>query len=502
LARHYPTRSRTLGLGFAIATLAFAACGHSNTTPKPTPTITPVFTAGPSSQPCILSVGIAYEPDGGNGNGFHGIQVSHFQGNDEKTCAGVGPTATPMGLAFQSSVSELTFDVDAVDSVAVLQNGSAGYSLIQDIFGATVGQLVPAGTPYNVDAPPPTPAVTSTATPLVAPLIPDVTSVSIVGNGQSGVALTVGPAASPPALVALTSLTFAPPQYGLNAPFSGPNYTLPNPVSFPRTIVRISPGATTAGTSIALVRGQNDLLSFQISLVGSGYQFNLVAQNLALGTGTALRGNGNIAFDPADVTRVLLGGTTAGGSNVLTLIDGLPAAITPVSSLTLPIGATVHSIEIASNGQFAVVGTDVGIFVVNGVNSTTLSLVSPPFSRSPLSSLANAIPYTNCNGTASMLTTIYSIGLSAGAVPGFPLNDYLVALGTANGVSCPSGNNATLVALPFSPTTGTTPAPTAAPSPTAVPSGTPAPPSPTPPAIFVQNNMIAPPSGSDILIVR
>jgi len=305
-------------------------------------------------------------------------------------------------------------------------------------------------------------------------------------------------------------LTFAPPAYGLAAPFSGPTYTLQNPTPFARTIVRVSSGAAdinSVSTSIALVRGQSDLLSFGITLVGSGYQLNLEAQNTSLGTGTSLpplRGKGNIAFDPSVVTRALLGGTSTGNQNVLTLIDGLPSAITVIGTpLKLPTGANIHSIQIASNGQYAVVGTDLGIFVVNGVNGTALTLVSP-FSPSPLSAEASAPSYTNCNGATSRLTTIYSIGLSEGSIPNEPLEDYLVALGTGTGISCPSGNNAALVALPFNPSVGTTPGPTPVPSPTATPSPgtTAAPPSPSPPAIFVQNNMIAPPAGSDVLVVR
>ena len=506
MARHYPTRSRTLGICFALATLAFAACGHSNNnTPKATVTATPVVTPNASSPPCVLSLGIAFEPDAGNGNGFNGVQVSHFEGNDERTCAGVGPTATPMGVAFQSSVDAVAFDSDAVSAVAILK-GSAGYSLEQDVFGAAVGQLVPAGIPYDLNAQPPTPSATSTATPVVAPLIPDVTSVSILGNSQSAVALNVGPAANPAAIVALTSLTFAPPTYGLEAPFSGSTYTLPNPMAYPRTIVRVSPGATTinsTSTSIVLVRGQSDLLSFGVTLVGSGYQLNLEAQNTLLGSGSALRGKGEIVFDPADVTRALIGGTSAGGSTVLTLVDGLPSAITKVSTLTLPPGANIHSIDIASNGQYALVGTDLGIYSVNGINGTVMSVVTP-FAPSPLNAMASAPIYTDCNGTTRHMTTVYSLGFSVGSLPGLALDDYLVALGSESGVSCASGDNATLVAIPFSPTTGTTPAPTAEPSPTATPGAgeTASPPSPTPPAVFVQNNMIAPPAGSDILVVR
>ena len=101
------------------------------------------------------------------------------------------------------------------------------------------------------------------------------------------------------------------------------------------------------------------------------------------------------------------------------------------------------------------------------------------------------------------MTTVYSVGLSRGALPSNALEDYLVALGTSAGVSCPSGNNATLVAVPFNPSNGLLPSPTPVPSPTATPTpGATTAPTPTAPAIFVQNNMIAPPAGSDLLIVR
>jgi hypothetical protein len=471
------------------------------------PTITSVISPGPSSAACVISLGIAYQPDGGTG-AFHGLQVSHFEGNDQKTCAGVGPAATPMVVNFQNSVGALAVGNTNVDAIAVEHGPGAGYSLLQDVFGAAAGILVPAGTPYDVDAEPPTPVPSAgaTSTPLLAPLIPDVTSVSIIDDGATGVAMVAGPAANPPALVALTSLTNAPPSFGLSIPYTGATFTHPTGPDLPRTIVRVSAISTTTGP-VALVRGQSDLLVYAISLVGSGYQFNETAEDATLGTGASLaplRGKGNIALDPLDASRALLAGTTAGGSTTITLLSGLPKSIVKSAPLVLPAGAIVRSMDIATNGERAIVGTDVGIFVISGVNSTALSLV-PPFHPSPLNNEANAIPYTNCNGAASVMTTIYSVGLSAGSVPNLPLDNYLVALGTASGVSCASGNNATLVALAFSPATGSTPLPTAAPSPvaTATPSpGATAAPSATPPAIFVQNNMIAPPPGSDLLIVR
>jgi hypothetical protein len=303
-------------------------------------------------------------------------------------------------------------------------------------------------------------------------------------------------------MVALTNLTNAPPDYGLDVPFFGTTYTLTSIPVLPRTVVQLSTAATAYGNT-ALVRGPDDLLSFSVSVAASGYLFNARADDPNLGSATLLSGKGNIALDPADGTRALVGGTTAGGSTVLTLVTGLPLSIVEAAKLTLPAGSNIHSIKIASNGQIAVVATDVGIYVVTGVNSSVLSLVMP-FHASPAGGLANSVAYTNCNGGASQLTTVYSVDLSTGSVPGNALDDYLVALGTAPGVSCPSGNNASLVAIPFDPANGLLPSPTPSPtaSPTPAPGTSPVAPTASPPAVFVQNNMIAPPTGADVLVVH
>ena len=454
-----------------------------------------------------MSLGIAYEPDAGNGLGFTGIQVTHYLGNDSNLCAYVGPSATPAAVHFASAVGQLVLSIQGpdnnIDAVAVRKNSSGGYSLVQDVFGALSGGLVPAGAPYDTSIQPPTSAPSAGATASSAspaPLIPDITSISTVGGGSSGLAVAVGPAAAPPAIVAVTSLENAPPIYGMSVPFSDPNYTLPTPPAFPRSIIRIAMTTTGSGT-VALVRGTSDLLAFNVTNSGLGYQFNASAEDPLLGTGTALRGNGNIAFDPANGSRALIGGTTSGGQNVLTLVTGLPGAITENPPLFMP--AAINSIIISSNGQYAYVGTNDGLVVVNGVNSTTLTIV-PPFEVSPLSPLANAIPYTNCNGTASKMTTVYSVGLSPITVPGSTIDQFLIALGSASGLSCASGYNASLVAFPFNAEGGVTPTPTTAPTPSPSPTGTGpfASPTPAPPAVFVQNNIVAPPAGADLLVVR
>jgi hypothetical protein len=452
-----------------------------------------------------LTLGIAYQPDGGNGNGFNGVQVAHFQNNDENLCPAQPIKSTPAPVFFQSSVGGLAFSTQLTEGVALLQNSSGRYPLVQALFGALTASLVPSGTPYDVSQQP-SPVPSGLALPV--PVIPDVSSVQILdttSTGGSGVALTVGPAASPPAIVALTSLQNAPPQFGSYVPFFGSNYTDKGVLPGPYSIVRLSPDQ-----SNALTRGPQALETFAISQVGTGYQFDAQAHDTTLGygNGTVLRGNGNIAYDPADSTRALIGGNSSGNGALLTLIDGLPSSVTRVTQLTMP--GTINSIVVAGNGTYAIVGTSAGLVVVGGVNSSELSFV-PPFDL--LAGHASAIPYVDCNGTARRMSDVFSVGLSAGLEPN-TTNNFLVALGMAPGVVCASGHNAAIAALPFNTGTGSTPAPTASPAPTAKPTPTakpspgasPAPtPSPTPspiPTLFYQNNVVAPPAGADYLIVR
>ena len=360
--------------------LAFAACGHNNsTTPTPVATVTavptPTASAGASATPCAISLGIAYEPDGGNGGSLTGIQYTHFEDNNENLCPSSNTSPAPRVVGFSSAVGGLGFASDASDAVALLKNTSGGFTLAQDIFGTAVGSLTPVGSPYDLSVEPtavPTGTTTSdpsaTATPANAPLLSDAQSVAILGGSSAAVALALGvPAAgATPAIVALTSLTNAPPQYGNAVPFSGSSYTLPSPPSYFRNIVKI--GTDTSGNTVALVRGPQDLLAFGIAIVATGYQFNLKAEDTNLGSNATLRGSGAMAFDPVSSGRALIGGTTAGGGATLTLVTGLPTAITETATLTLPSATSIRSIAIANTGVFALVATDVGIFSINGVN--------------------------------------------------------------------------------------------------------------------------------------
>ena len=502
MARFNLTRPRTLGLLLAVVSLGLAACSKSGSSPTPSPSAVASATAIPSNIPtaltsaCGATSGIAYEPDGGNGGAFKGVQVTHFEDNSGNLCG--APAATPPGVAFSSAVGGIAFAVDTSVAVALLQNSAGGYTLAQDVFGANVGSIVPVGAPYDLSNNPPTPvpsgsaSPSATASPTSAPLLSDGESIAVLGGSSNAVALTAGLAAagSPNALVALTSLTNAPPQYGGAVPFTGSSYTLKTAPNVSRSIVRINISSDSTGALriTALARGPQDLLAFNVTTVGTGYQFDAQADDATLGSNTTLRGNGAIAFSPADGSRALVGGTTSGANSQLTLVTGLPAKITSASTLTLP--GNIRSIAIASGGGIGVVATDVGIVVVKGIDAGTLTIV-PPFAPSSSSALASAPTYRTCSGTQAALNNVSSIGLSVDT-------RYLVALGTTAGVSCPSGYNSSLVAVPFNPATGTLPSPAPTVAPSAGASSTPSP-SPT---MFVQNNVIAPPTGADYLFVR
>ncbi|MBC5799513.1 MAG: hypothetical protein GIX03_04080 [Candidatus Eremiobacteraeota bacterium] len=479
------TRSRILGIGLAAASLALASCSHSNSTPPvppATPTPTPTQSGSFPTSACA-NPNVAYEPDGGNGNGFHGVQTIQYANSNGNLCTS-NITSLPRSVRFASSVGSLAFTSDLTGALALLQNPAGSYTLVQDVFGAAFGTITPVGTPYDVSVPP---TAAPSMSPTAVPLISDATSVTIIGTatqGTSPVGLVTGPAAS--AIVALTSLNNAPPQYGGAIPFSGSNYMI-QPPTLPRSIVRASPDVN---GSILLARGPSDLLVFGGTIVSTGYQYNAQADDTTLGSGATLRGQGNLAFDPRDVSRVLVGGTSSGAGNVLTLITGLPTKIVKSSSAVLP--GNINSIEIDPSGTYAYVATDLGVVVVNGVASGTLAVVRPGFEPGSAAG-TNALPYTNCNGVPAALTFASSARITSDG-------RRLVVLGTQPGTTCASGYNASVVAIPFNPGGGSTPSPGPAPSPTPTP---PAGTTPVPnPSSFVQNNVIAPPSAADYFLVH
>jgi hypothetical protein len=350
-----------------------------------------------------------------------------------------------------------------------------------------VGQIVPAGTPYDLTIQP-TPVPTNSPSPGASPVptasatgpattITDASTVAIFGSTTTGIALTTGPAAN--GIIGVTSLAFAPPQYGDAVLFNNPQFTL-HPANTPRSILAIAAN----GTAV-LARGPADLLSFAITSNGTAYQLNAEAENRSLGSYVTLRGVGNVAFDPNDATRALVGGTSTGASNVLTLVTGLPGAITITAQRALP--GAINSIAIDSTGTYAYVATSVGIVSVSGIATGSLSIAPSFVTRATAPSV---LTYTNCLGKTALLTNVSSVRVSSDA-------KYLVALGNAPGTVCPLGGyGSSVVAIPINPAADTTPSP----GPTAAPVGTVT----ATPFIskFVQNNVITPPSAADYFLVR
>jgi hypothetical protein len=480
---------RPFGIGLALVSLVCAACGHSgSTTPAATPTPSPTSIASGTvlTAACNISTGQAYQPDNGVGLGFTGVQVARFQDTTGYLCSNV--PARPTVTTFSSSVGGLAFAPDTGTGLSValaLLLGPGGYRYAQDVFQADIGQIVPIGTAYDLGSPP-TPAPGTSPSPVAtAQLITDASSVAIIGSFTQAVGLITGPGSQ--GIVALTSLSASPPQYGSSVPFAGGSYTLKPIPPDVYSVVR----AAGSGT-VVLIRGVHYLVSFAVTQVATGYQFNAEAEDPNLGFGaTVLRGTGAIAMDSSDSARALVG-----TGNVVTLVTGLPSAITETAHLTVP-GTTIRAIRIGPNGLIAAVATDVGVSILTGVNGSTLSLVST-FTATSVPG-ANQLPFVNCAGQAATMTNVYGIGFSSAAVPSTS-NDYLVALGSSNPApatgSAACVYPASVVAIPFNPATGATPtpAPTTAPSPgvTSTPN----------PKQFTQNNMLAPPSGVDDFFVH
>jgi hypothetical protein len=467
-------------VGLAAAAIVLGACSHSGSTP------TPVSSASPapilSSEPCPVATGIAYEPDGGAA-ALTGIQFSQFEATNGNLCVSALPAATPPAVAFSSHVGPFAAAVDGSVALALLENSSGGYSLVQDILGLSAGSIVPASQTYNLATLPtaaPSASPTAFASPL--PVLPDAYSVAIIGalsgtTVAAPIGVTVGP--SYPGLIAVTSVAFPPLQFGSSILFTGSNATLP------RSTIRISYDGTGA-----LVRGPSDLLAFQITTTGNGnYAFGQTAEDNTLGSfGALLRGNGDMAYSPTDATRAVIAGTTS-NAGYLTLVTGLPTSITK-AQIALPAGAgTPHSVIVSPNGEYAIVGTDAGIVVAQGVNGASLTYVASFAPGSPALTDVSSPTFTACDGKTYHLTNVASVGYSAD-------QRFLVALGQAAGVSCPSGANGSLLAIPFNDTNGST----ASPSPTSTPSAG-VTPSPNP-TMFTQNNYYPPPANGDYLFVR
>ena len=482
-------QSRALGTGAAAAALALAACSGGGTGGGTTALATPIATitplAGSSSTPLPANLGVAYLPDGGNGRGFTGVQIVHFE-DTSSVLLPSSATGVPQQVSFPGAVGPFIIATDGDAALAAVSaDASPVYTIVQSVFGTESSATVPVGTGYNVTVLPttapnvtPSPGLTATPIPSPLPVLSAVTSLALYNTTTSAVGIAAGPDTT--GFLGLTQLTQAGPVYGGFVPFGGQS---PEPVTAARPHVVALTGSV---ASTALLRGPSDLLSYKVAVGGSGYTFTLGGQATTLGlTGTAL-GPGVMAIDPADGTRALVGQTNPGDGSALglTLITGLPGTI--VQTSTIPLPSVARSIAITASGAYAVVGTDLGFVVVSGVSSNDLTL-NTAFSPASATATINAPSYVGCDGNTYKAINISSVGFSADL-------SYLAVLANQPSAACASQRTASVVVVPFDQTTGT--APTAAPSPSATSTATAA------PKIFVQNNVIAPAAGQDYMFVR
>ena len=384
---------------------AFSACG-GGTTPATAPT----------PLPALVGFGVAYVPDGGGG-GAPGVRVVHFEDANGNLLPASQATAVP--IAFTGSVSAFRVTTDNLIAAALVSTGAgAPYPLIQDVSGTGVGSLNPVGAAYDLAAPAPTSAPSAT--------IPDAGDVEVLGIGSQAIAIAVGGSNG---LVATTSISAPPLTFGGYAPF---------PTAIPaaaRQNIAVS-SAQGDGSYHVLVRGPSDLLSYNVTLVSTGYQFSYGAENTTLGTSTALRGRGAMAFDAQDDSRALV---AVPGTTQVQLISGLAGQITLGSTLTLP--TAVRSIASSPNGAYAAVGADGGVYVLAGFGGglSIVRTVTPT--------------YTGSDGQPHTLANVASVGFT-------PDGRYLVALAMLSAAS----TIGTVVVVPFSQSTGVTVTPTASPA--------------------------------------
>jgi hypothetical protein len=465
-------RPKNLGVALALVALALAACSHSGSTPSTSVTPTPSPNASTTPAGCVeVAGGVAFIPDGGNGGAFRGVQVVHFEDTNTNLCG----VSTVLQVPFNGPVGPMGFASDgSTGQVALSGNGAVTFTQIEDVFGVLSASLIPAGSAYDVtQVPTAAPSSSPTPTPSTPVTLSDVNSISILGSSSASVGLVGGIGAG---ILGMTSLANAPPQFGGFIPFQGGS---PDPGSGNRPIVQVAPTP-----SSALARGPNDLLSFSVGIVATGYQFSIGAVDTTLGYGSAhnLRGSGAMAISPADSSRALIAG--APGPDDVTLITGLPTGILKSSTITL--GSRPHSVAISVGGTIAVVGGDNGIYVLQGVDTTAISLVAA-FKPNPADANANALSFTGCDGRTYLLTNVTSVGFSTDQL-------YLVAVGSPSGEICPNGYDSSLVAIQFNTASGVPPSPAPNPSPSS--SSTPG------PTQFTANGIVTRPIDTDYVLVR
>jgi hypothetical protein len=162
-------------------------------------------------------------------------------------------------------------------------------------------------------------------------------------------------------------------------------------------------------------------------------------------------GRDGMAFSPADGTRAVVVGQMAGPQ--IQLFTGLPgsSANPPVLSAPLPItgAAFAFSVTITTDGTRAIVGTDAGLVLFNGVDTGTLVQVGPPFDPSftsggtsyPLSKAGVPTLGVTLDG-AFVVAMTGSPDASNGTLLMFPIqsNGFGAAVGTVSGIPVPAND--------------------------------------------------------------
>jgi len=440
-----PTLAHTLLFGLVGCALALAACskgtGSSTPAPSASPTVTP--SVGPSQTPVPSSVGIGFLPDAGNA-GPAGITVLHFL-----TAGGTSFPYKPEFVNFASPVELLTIDVDATVGLAVMKSPEGTYSYLQGVLGISNSNIAPGGSFFDSYYPPPSPAPTNE-------VVPSISSEAMVGTSNNAVGLSVGPAAV--GILGVNQASSQAPSFNGFVPFSdGCSGNVPP--TFQRSAIAASSIVNGNGNYSVLVRGQHDLMSYRVTpnfnVSPPRYAFCYTADDETLGANLLANpgavGRGMIAFSPVDSTRALLG-QVGPSQDSLMLVTGLPAVITRTVPLALKGSPRVQSVTIAQNGTYAVIGTNLGLYVVSGINTGALIAVGQGASKT---TGPYEPAYKGADGLYHQLKNVTSVGLISGG-------SFLAATASLTADAPGGGTTGTLVVLPFNEATGLLSAPSVA----------------------------------------
>lgn len=150
-----------------------------------------------------------------------------------------------------------------------------------------------------------------------------------------------------------------------------------------------------------IARGQSQTFVYAITASNGQYTLTQTANDSVLNG--SIKGRGALAFDPVDSSKALFG-YLAYGDQVM-LETGLPSSPANGASIRLS-GNTVNSLAFTPDGNYAVVGTKGGIYVLTGMGAGSLATVAQS------TGTAYSMPFVDPTGSPQTTANVLSVGVS------------------------------------------------------------------------------------------